>query len=449
MGSKTDSKPTRLERLLRIFTEVRAGEGATALLMTVNIFFIATCYYILKPAREAFLSLDPDGARVASYAAAAMAVILIPFVWAYGHVGRRVDRRKLIAGVTAFFIANLIVFYFLARTGVPWLGAVFFIWLGIFNLSVIAQFWAYGNDIYSQDQGKRLFPMILLGQNAGAILGPLIAKKAVETSGGTASMLLVAGAVLSVCIFLTLKIESTHRPGRISEKSIEAAPLGREGGFELIWKHRYLLYIALLIMILNLVNTTGEYILRSAVYSEARAHEQPDVYAASFYSNFFLGVNTLGLLLQALVVSRVIKVIGVRGALLIPAVMAFLGYGLVAFVPLLMVITVYKTLENATDYTLMNTLRAALYLPTTREMKYKAKQAIDTFFVRLGDVLSAGVVAAGTYLGLAVGSFAAVVVAVAGGWLVLVHQIRKEYGRISEEEVGDEAVERAVAAENP
>ncbi len=426
MKGENESQLNRVEKVLRLFTEVRPGEGATALLMTLNIFFIGTCYYILKPAREAFLSLDPNGAVVASYAAAAMAIILIPFVWLYGRVGRRFDRRKLVAGVTAFFISNLLVFFLIAQAAPPWLGAVFFVWLGIFNLSVISQFWAYGNDIYSPEEGKRLFPLILLGQNAGAILGPLVARWAVKISGNTSSMLLVAAIVLSVCIYLTLKIE--HQAPRAHAQAQPSSKLGREGGFELIWKHKYLLYIALLIVILNLVNTTGEFILRSSVYGVAQTQEQPDVYAANYYSWFFLGVNTLGILIQALLVSRIIRFAGVRGALFIPAALAFAGYGLVAAIPLLMVITVFKTAENATDYTLMNTLRAALYLPTTREMKYKAKQAIDTFFVRAGDVLSAGLVWLGTTVGLATSGFAGVVVFIAAAWLVLVYQIRREYG---------------------
>ncbi len=427
-----------LERLLRIFTEVRPGEGPTALLMTLNIFFIGTCYYILKPAREAFLSVDPKGAIVASYAAAAMAVILIPFVWLYGVLGRRVDRRRLVAGVTAFFISNLFVFYLVAQSGVSWLGPVFFIWLGIFNLSVISQFWAYGNDIYNPDQGKRLFPLILLGQNAGAILGPLVAQQAVRLSGSTSSMLLVAALVLLGSILLTLRIDRGQE--QIPERAaVSSQPLGKDGGFELIFKHRYLLYIAALIVLLNLVNTTGEFILRSSIYEVAQQQDKPDVYAATYYSWFYLAVNSLGVLIQALLVSRVIKFLGVRGALFIPALLALGGYGLIGALPLLALITVYKTLENATDYTLMNTLRAALYLPTTREMKYKAKQAIDTFFVRLGDVLSAGVVWVGSsYVGLKAGGFAGVIVVVAMVWVLLITQIRSHYGRLAEGREGQQ-----------
>ncbi len=435
---------TRIERFLRVFTEIRGGEGRTALLMTLNIFCIGTCYYILKPAREAFLAVHPDGAEVASYAAGVMAVVLIPFVWAYGWLGRRFDRRILIAGVTGFFVVNLGAFYVLAEAGFELLGHVFFVWLGIFNLSIISQFWAYGNDIYSREQGKRLFPLILLGQNTGAILGPLVAAQAVRIAGSTSIMLLVAAVVLIFSILLTLLIDQRQRtPSAEKPEERPAQTLGPEGGFELIWKHRYLLYIALLMVVLNLVNTTGEYILRSIVYDTAQGHPQPDVYAANYYSYFFLAVNSFGLAVQALLVSRLLKWVGVRGALLIPAVLALGGYSLIVAVPLLLVVTLFKVVENATDYTLMNTLRAALYLPTTREMKYKAKQAIDTFFVRLGDVLSSGVVFAGTRANLTVSAFAGITVALSLAWLLLVGLIRREYGRMAGEDGEPEVAQEA------
>ena len=57
-----------------------------------------------------------------------------------------------------------------------------------------------------------------------------------------------------------------------------------------------------------------------------------------------------------------------------------------------------KVADNSIDYSLGNTTKQALWLPTSREAKYKAKQAVDSFFVRAGDVVQAGIVFIGERL---------------------------------------------------
>ena len=101
-------------------------------------------------------------------------------------------------------------------------------------------------------------------------------------------------------------------------------------------------------------------------------------------------------------------------------------------VPLLSFIRGAKLAENSLDYSLQNTTRNALYLPTSREAKYKAKQANDTFFVRFGDVLSAGLVFAGTtWLGFAPREFALANVALIVVWLVLAIAIGRLFKKLA------------------
>jgi AAA family ATP:ADP antiporter len=128
----------------------------------------------------------------------------------------------------------------------------------------------------------------------------------------------------------------------------------------------------------------------------------------------------------------VLKYFGVRIALLVLPLVALIGYTSMAFVPLLSFIRGAKLAENSVDYSLQNTTRNALYLPTSREAKYKAKQANDTFFVRMGDVCSAGVVFAGTtWLGFAPKQFALVNVALIGIWIVLAVAIGRRFQKLS------------------
>ena len=204
--------------------------------------------------------------------------------------------------------------------------------------------------------------------------------------------------------------ERAARSGRrAAAKAAEAEqPLGKEGGFELIRKDRYLMLIAALIVVLNVVNTTGEYLLSSKAQQEAGARFGTDEasrrdrqkFMSGFYGDFFGWVNLLGFLAQIFAVSRVIKVLGVGGALFVHPVIALVGYTSMIWAPSLALVRNLKIADNATDYSLNNTVKQALWLPTSREAKYKAKQAVDSFFWRAGDVLSAVVVFVGEKPGL-------------------------------------------------
>jgi AAA family ATP:ADP antiporter len=150
-----------------------------------------------------------------------------------------------------------------------------------------------------------------------------------------------------------------------------------------------------------------------------------------FYSKYFTAVNVLGLLLQLFVVSRVVKHIGVGWAVMILPALSLGAYGIIAIYPALMAVLGAKVAENSTDYSLNNTVRNMLFLPCTYEQKFSAKQAIDSFFVRMGDVLSALVVFVGTALALSSRGFAAVNAALVLIWLVLAWRIGREYEQLA------------------
>jgi len=207
-----------------------------------------------------------------------------------------------------------------------------------------------------------------------------------------------------------------------------------------VFSDRYLLLIALLMLVYNLVNTNGEYILGKTVVAAYQAQHGAAAVGSldekkvigEFYGNFFTLVNVLTAVLQAFFVARVLKHFGVRVALLVLPVVSMLGYAALAAFPVLAFVRSVKLAENSLDYSLQNTTRHTLYLPTSRDAKYTAKQAIDTFFVRFGDVLSAGLVFAGTtWLGFASRQFAIVNVALVAVWIVLAVMIARRFRRLS------------------
>ena len=246
-----------LERFLSLFAEVRGGEGGRLLLLAFNVFLILTAYYVMKPVREALILAQPGGAEIKSYSMALQAVLLVFLVPAYGKLATWLPRRRLINGVTAFFIACLPLFYLAAEQGWP-VGVPFFLWIGIFSLMVIAQFWAYANDVCTPDEGKRLFALIAFGASLGAVFGSFVSGRLIGVLGVHAMLLLAAVILaLSLVIFNVIDLRERgrfrHRDGGQSD-----AEIGRGSAFGLVLRSRYLLLVAVMILLLNWVNATGE-----------------------------------------------------------------------------------------------------------------------------------------------------------------------------------------------
>ena len=489
-GAPADKSP--LEAFLGIFTDVRAGEGPTALLLTLNVFLLLTAYYFIKPVREALVLAMESGAEYKSYMGGAIAIALLFAVPAYSRVASKLPRNRLVVGVTLFFVSHLVVFYVLSNIAAVrqgYFGLIFYLWVGIFNMMVVAQFWAFANDIYTEERGKRLFPLIGIGASVGAAAGSKIAEVLIEPLG-VYQMLLLAGGLLAGCAVLTqiVHVRETRRAEAAPAADGEGAPAepkddslekDKSGAFKMVFQHRYLTLIAVFSLVFTFVNTNGEYMLGKLISAEAAeeaagqiseadakawlqkgdneaiargyyadhkgdfegqgfeaarvpaaakalAKERTKKLIGTKFSSFFFYVNVLGVLLQALVVSRLVKYAGFKVSFFILPVIAFADALAMTIVPVLAVLRIGKTAENATDYSLNNTLRNMLWLPTTKAMKYKAKQAVDTFFVRMGDVSSALLVGLGALLSWQVRAFAISNLVLVVLWLAVAAAIIRE-----------------------
>jgi AAA family ATP:ADP antiporter len=423
-----------IRRLLGLFGDVRDGEVATSLLLLTNIFVMMAGYYICKTVREPLILIS-GGAAIKSYASAGQAVLLMAFVPLYGWFASRVDRMRLLLGVSLFFIVNLELFWLAGRAGAPFIGIAFYIWVGIFSNAVIAQFWSYGNDLFDKPTAERLFPIIGIGMTLGSPLGAAFAENLFARGADPFNLLHVAAGFLGLSMLLYWLVERRER-GRRTQRS---APLiAGDNGFVLLAKSPYLRMICLLLLVLNLVNTTGEYILSASVVDAADrlAASTPGfnkgAYIGAFYGNYFFWVNVLAIGLQTFVASRLVRHFGIAGVLFALPVVALGAYSVVAVGAGIALVRIAKTAENATDYSIMNLARQLLWAPTSREEKYKAKQAADTFIVRLGDVAAALLVWVGTtMLALTSHGFAYANLLLIVLWLGLAYLLYGEYRRRS------------------
>jgi AAA family ATP:ADP antiporter len=452
-------------RFLRLFADIRPGEASKALMLAANVFLLLLAYYILKPLRESLLLIDKDSAVVKSALGGAQAVLFIFVIKAFSRLASKVPRHTLITWTTSFFISNLVIFFFLHKFGMALkpMGILFFVWVGIFNYFVIAQFWGFANDLYTDEAGKRIFPLVALGATLGGLVATLpFMKKLRDILGGNweFKLMLIAGIILFLCIVLARTIhrrdvrqaredKAKGLAGAEEKVRVQEQPLPSGGGFRLVFKSRYLLLIALMIGLYNFVNATGEFIISQVTVNQsiesvtaAKAESEEPLPAVSqglprqtdskaihnAFMDYQLLTNIIALVIQLFLVSRIFKWVGVGGALLFLPLLALGGYALISFGAVLVLVRWVKAFENGTDYSLQNTTKAALFLVTKREEKYKAKAAIDTFFVRGGDTLSALAVVAGTQLlGLRIERYAFLNVAVLAALLFLCVKIIGAY----------------------
>jgi AAA family ATP:ADP antiporter len=410
-----------VERL--VGSEIRAGEWRIVLLFFANLFLLLTAYYILKVLREPLILLE-GGAVERSYARGLQAGLLLVLIPGYGLLANRFEPAQLVKWIMGGFVACVAGFVVLGQLGVP-VGFAFFVWLGIFSTLSIAQFWSLANDVMTETEGKRLFPMVAAGGTLGGIFGSQIAARLID--GHPYKLMLIAAGVLTACALLTHVTHGAVESHRVEVPDGPSKERDRRGGFTLVVHDRYLLLIALCVLVLNFVNTTGDFVLAQIV--NTRAHELPSnerrAFIGAFYGDFQTYISVLTSFVQIVLVTRVFKALGIGGALLFLPVLAFAGYGVTALLPVLGVVATLKVAENATDYSLQNTIQQSLFLSTSRDAKYKAKAAIDTLFVRLGDLASTGVVFVGAQIGLSLTGYALINLVVSGLWVWLAVKLRR------------------------
>jgi len=428
-----------LARALRPFAKVEPEETVGAVVLTLGVFLLLTAYYLLKTAREPLILLH-GGAEVKQYAAGGQAVLLVGVVNAYSALARRVGRQRLIATVYLFFASNLVVFAILARSNVV-IGVPFFLWVGIFNMTAVSQFWSLAADVYTPEQGKRLFAILGIGSSVGAVAGARVAKSLAAL--GPEWLMGVAAALLVVCAGVFTWVGAREgSPGRKAEEAHHDEPLVHDHVARVLVRDRYLLLIAGLTLLLNWVRSNGDYLLDRTLLSalaEAKSHgADPSTFVTSFKAEYFEWVNITGVVLQLFVVSRVMSRLGVRTALLVLPAVAFLEYGTFLVAPILSVFMVAKIGESSLEYSLQNTARQALFLVSSRVEKYVGKTVVDTVVVRAGDALTGVVVWAGTRAALSTKAFATLNLVLITVWIVAVFAIGRENTRRSGE--GEERI---------
>jgi AAA family ATP:ADP antiporter len=307
------------------------------------------------------------------------------------------DNSLLIQRINLLLAGSLVVFFLLHSSGIS-VGLPFYVWVGVLSVMVTSQFWAFVTDLYNVKTGQRLFAIVGFGISIGAVIGAQL-NKALVTPLGSGGLMLLSAAIFVVSLPLS------RRAQRAVPEDARALPVEHEpdkarrwlGGLALVFRDNYLLLLATLVVLSNWALTTGEYVLADYLQQAALAMrvEQREAFIGSFMADVYAWITILSTFIQLALVSRIIIKFGVRAAVAIPPLLFLLGYLAMGVLPILLLVKWTIVGIKSLDYSLLNTSRNALLLPTSRESKYEGKTAIDTFFFRFGDLLSAGTIALG------------------------------------------------------
>lgn len=394
-------------------------------------FCVLASYYILRPVREAMAV--GSGPETIPYLFIGTFVAMLIAAPVFGWVASRFPRRVFLPWVYLFFVSNIVIFWVVFSQAVNagqeyvWLGRAFFVWLSVFNLFVVSVFWSFMADIYTREQGRRLFGVITAGGSIGALLGGA-ATSALVVPIGFQNLMPISATLLLIavlCISQLRKWVVLEHEDEVTETVASEKPLGGNplAGITHLFSSRYFAAIAISSVIASLLGT--------ALYmfaAELIEHAIPDSNEQTqFFSNMNIAANALSVVGQMFVVKHVVSRFGIGVSLSLLPIVSIVGFALLALDPVLGVVAVLTVARRALGFGFTKPTTDMLYSVVTPEEKYKTKNFIDTAVYRGGDVVGTWTVKLMSTLGIA--GISLVMLPFAIFWAIVALWLGRDYRR--------------------
>src|SRR5437870_6136451 len=354
--------------------DVKPEEIRALWLGFVFFFVVLAGYYVIRPVR------DNIGATYFENLWWMFTVVLVAMIFAnalFSAIVSRMSRRRFIPIAYRFFILNLVIFFglmqYMPPGKQPWVDGCFFVWVSVFNLFATAVFWGFMTDLFTTEQGKRLFGFIAVGGSLGGIFEPIITASLVHHVS-TGLLLLICAAMLEIAAQSVRFFPAEFRSGD-SKSGEEVAsaekPIGGKfwDGVTHICKSPYLFGLFLFIFLYTFTST-WTYFQQSELTKSGFVDKAA---RTAFFAKLDLSVNTLTLVLQIFVTGRLMKFLGVTVTLLFMPVLSLFGFAAMGFAPGLSVLAAFQVARRASTFAFMRPAREVLFTVLRREAKYKAK----------------------------------------------------------------------------
>ena len=392
-------------------------EEVRALTWSFAYFFcLLAGYYVLRPLRDEMGIAG--GVRNLQWMFTATFVVMLAAVPLFGWVVATLPRRRFIPLVYHSFVVNIAIFWLLMTLGVsvPIVARVFFVWISVFNLFAVSVFWSFMADLYTSEQGKRLFGFIAAGGSAGALLGPAITV-ALAVPLGHVNLLIVAALLLELAVLCARRLEAVAPARQDAPRPAEGKGLGGGwlAGLAMVLRSPYLAGIALWVLLLSIA---GTFLYFQQANIVAAASDDPAV-RTRIFATIDLVVGILTIIVQCLATGPLIARFGVgRAAAFLPLVFG-VGFLVLAWTPALFVVIAFQAIQRTANFAVSNPAREVLFTVLDREEKYKAKNVIDIVVFRGADAVAGWLFSALRGAGLGLTAISLVAVPLCAAWLGL------------------------------
>ena len=377
--------------LLGAAINARPHELAGVLLSAATVFFMFASYSVLRPIRETMGITSGVSTLPALFWGTFVAMLAVQPV--YGWLTSRFRRSAFLPWVYLFFVLNILGFYvwFNAQADHTWIARVYFVWVSVFNLFVVAVFWSLMADIFDREQAGRLFGFIAGGISLGGLAGTQLGARLAEPIG-TINLLPISAVMLTLSLLLMLVVLRWQRRSNAARAAVSAAadPDARLGGhsfaaFVQLLQSPYLALIALFVFLLTWIST---FLYLEQVALVAQVFTDRDAQTA-FFNRVDFWVQAASLVIQLVLFGWLYRWLGFRALIVSIPLLMVLGFGALALVPTFPVLVGVLMVRRIGEYAITRPARDTLYTVVTREEKYKAKSLIDTFVYRGGDATAA------------------------------------------------------------
>jgi ATP:ADP antiporter, AAA family len=425
---QTGAVPALIDRALGRLVALR-GDERRALLWSFGYFFaLLAGYYVLRPLRDEMGIAG--GVKNLHWLFTATFFVMLAAVPIFGAVVARLPRQRFIPLVYHFFVLNIAIFWVLLTMKVETqtVARVFFVWISVFNLFAVSVFWSFMADLFTAEQGKRLFGFIAAGGSAGALTGPLVTVWLAGTIGPV-NLLIVAALLLECAVICAHKLERAlaGKAGEGPTRAFAQTPLGGNpfAGFALLVRSPYLLGIATWVLCLSIA---GTFLYFQQANIVAAASDDPAVRTRMFAS-IDLAAGVLTLLVQVLVTGKLMMRFGAGPAVAFLPVVFAIGFAALAAAPVLVLVVMFQGLQRTANFAISNPAREVLFTAAEREEKYKAKYLIDGVVFRGGDALSGWLFNALRALGLELAAISLVAIPIAVVWAAVALALGRAHER--------------------
>ena len=404
-----------------------ARERSAALWSFAYFFTLLAGYYVLRPLRDQMGIAG--GVKNLPWLFTATFLSLLVAQPLYGALVARLPRVRFIPIVYHFFVANLALFWVLLTLDIEkvFVARVFFVWLSVFNLFAVAVFWSFMADLFTAEQGKRLFGFIGAGGTAGALLGPIVTIW-LSKPLGPINLLIAAAALLEAAVFCVHRIERVAEAPTAVDPRRQPVGGGAIAALPELIRSPYLLGVATWVSLLSF-GATIAYFAQANIVSTTMMHDPAA--QTRLFAGIDLTVGLLSLATQVFATAKFLKRFGTGiSAAALPAVY-IVGFAAVAIAPSLAVVIALQVAQRWMNFAIANPARQIFFTVVGRGEKYKAKNLIDVVIYRGSDALYGWIYDSLQALGLKLGGIALCALPVAAGWLILSTRLGRKQERLA------------------